>query len=70
MSGEEALTLADFGLTHAILTNSVEQNPSIIYKKLTVPQLAQTFLAFFKIRIFTDVISNLGFCRRLLFHGI
>jgi hypothetical protein len=47
MSGQEALTLADFSLAHAILTNSMEQNPSTFYKKLTVPQLARKFLAFY-----------------------
>jgi len=64
MSGQEALMLADISLTHVILTNSMEQNPPAFYKKLTVLQLARKFLAFFKIKIFTDVISTLGSCCR------
>jgi hypothetical protein len=47
MSGREALMLADISLTHAIVTNSMEQTPSNFYKKLIVPQLARKFLAFF-----------------------
>jgi hypothetical protein len=69
MSGEEALMLADISLTYAILTNSMEQTPSTFYKKVTVPQMARKFLAYFKIKIVTDVISSLGSCRRLLPHG-
>jgi hypothetical protein len=54
MSGKVALMLADISLTHAILTNSVQQNPSTFYKELTVLQLDRKFPASFKINIFTD----------------
>jgi len=53
-----------------ILINFLEQTPSTFYKKLTVPQLARKFLVFFFITDFTNAVSRLGSCRRLLSQGM
>jgi hypothetical protein len=50
MSGEEALMLADISLTHAILTNSMEQTPLPSTKSLQFLNWPESSLHFLKLK--------------------